>query len=55
MAVRDVLPVQPSASVSINLGVNPNPNRMLFPQWEWVMCVVAYQAVETGTLHNSTR
>jgi hypothetical protein len=27
---------------------------MLFPQWEWVVCIVAYHAVETSIQQSST-
>jgi hypothetical protein len=46
--VKDVLPG--------TYGRNPNlkRRRILFPQWAWVICVVAFEAVDTAVKESVT-
>jgi len=43
------------SSTAASSSVTGETERLvLFPQWEWVLCVVAFQAVETAINESST-
>lgn len=52
--VRDVLPAGSRKDSSRTPRVGQTKDEMQFPQWEWVMAVVAYQAVETAVQQSTT-
>jgi hypothetical protein len=56
--IKDVLPEDSSCSRRVTAmksnGNSNNVNKfLLFPQWEWVLSVVAFQAVETAVQQSS--
>lgn len=52
--VKDVLPEYGRNLNGQHHIVDDSAHHLLFPQWEWVLCVVAFQAVETAVMQSST-
>jgi hypothetical protein len=51
--VKDVLPEYGRNLQGQRQLIDDSAHHLLFPQWEWVLCVVAFQAVESAVMQSS--